>query len=102
MNITITGEEVAEVIAKEIEQATGLACEVCANGDDSVLVHDHTTSIARVTEMLAAIAVAPLCGPFVGDITWIPLEARNLDSIREVGQAIENAASHALNAALNH
>ncbi len=86
----------------EIEQATGSACEVYANGDDSVLVHDHTTSIARVTETFATIAVAPLCGPSVGNITWIPLEARNLDSLRDVGQAIENAASHALNAALNH
>ena len=102
MHITITSGEVAEVIASEIEKATGADCEVFANETGSVVVYDRNTVIARITPLFSVIDVAPLCGPFVGDITEIPLEARNVDSIREIAHALDTAASHALNAAINH
>lgn len=102
MHIAITSEEVAKVIASEIEQATGMDCKAYSNETGSVVVYDRHTVIARITELFSVVAVAQLCGPFRGDVTEIPLKARTIDNIRDIGHALDTATSHALNAAINH
>lgn len=102
MHIAITSEEVAKVIAAEIEQATGTDCEAHTDNINTVITCDHTTTIAQVTTLFGVIAVAPSRGLFVGDITEIPLEARTIDGMMEIAHALTKATSHVLNAALNH
>lgn len=102
MHITITSEEVAKVIAAEIEQATGIDCEAHTDHINTVITYDHTKTIAQVATLFGVIAVAPSRGQFVGDITKIPLEARTIDGMMEIAHALTTATSHALNAALNH
>lgn len=102
MHITITGEEVAKTIAAGVEQTTGKTCEAFTNETGSVVVCDRNTVIARVTPLFSVIDVAPLCGPFVCDITEVPFDAWNIDDIREIANALDTAISHVTNAALNH
>ena len=102
MNVTITDKDVAELIVAEVEQTTGMDCEAFTNETGSVVVYDRHIAIARVTELSSAVAVAPLCGPFVGEIIWIPLEAETFGSLGEMAHALDRATSRALSAALNH
>lgn len=92
----------AKSIATEIGMATGMACEVFSNDTGSVIIYDHTKTIARVTPLFDVIDVAPLCGPFVGHITDVPLAVQSFDDMNEAAHALNEATSHALNAALNH
>ena len=101
MNITITSEDVAESIAAEIEQATGMNCKALANETGSVIVCNRTAVIARVTELSSVATVAPSSGQFIGEVTEIPLEARTIDGIREIANALDTATSHVISAALN-
>lgn len=101
MHITITSEEVAKVIAEEIEQATGMACEAHTDHINTVITYNHTTTIAQVAPLFGVIAVAPSRGPFAGNVTTIPLEAETIGGVREIAHALTRATSHALNAALN-
>lgn len=98
----ITDKDVAESIATEIGKATGMACEAFSNDIGSVVIYDHTAAIARVTPLFSVVDVAPLCGPFVGDITEIPLAVRTFSDMKEAAHALDTATSHVLNAALNH
>lgn len=102
--ITITDKDVAKSIATGIEQATGTDCKAYSNETgSSVIVYNRTTVIARVTaELFPAITVSPLCGPFVGDITEIPLTVQTFSDMRKAAHALDIATSHVLNAALNH
>ena len=101
MNITITDKDVAESIATEVQQATGLACEVFSNDTSSVILCDYNTAIARITPLSSVIDVAPLYGPFVDDITSIPLTVNTFKDMKETTHALDTATSHILNAALN-
>ena len=101
MYITITDREVAESIAAAIEQTTGMDCQAYSNEVGSVIVYDRHTVIVQVTPLFSVIDVTPLHGPFAGETTEIPLEARTIDGIREIAHALDTATSHALNAALN-
>lgn len=102
--ITITDMDVAKSIATEIEKATGTDCKAFSNGTgSSVIVYDRTTVIARViAELFPAITVSPSYGPFVGEITEIPLAVRTFNDMKEAAHALDTATSHVLNAALNH
>ena len=102
MNITITSEEAAKVIAEEIEQATGTDCEAHTDHINTVIIYNHTTTIAQVTTLSGVIAVAPSRGLFTGKVTIIPLEAETIDGMREIAHALTKATSHVLNAALNY
>lgn len=102
MHITITSEEVAKVIAAEIEQATGMDCEAHTDHINTVITCNHTTTIAQVTTLFDVIAVAPSRGQFTGRVTIIPLEAETIDGMMEIAHALTKATSHVLNAALNH
>lgn len=102
MNIAITSEEAAKVIAEEIKQATGTDCEAHTDHINTVIVYDHTETIAQVTTAFGVVAVAPSRGPFAGKVTTIPLEAETIDGLREIAHALTKATSHVLNAALNH
>ena len=101
MEITIKGEDVAEFVAAETEEATGAACEVFSNDAGSVVVCERTTVIARVTPLFSVIDVAPLRGPFIGDVTEVPLEAETIGGLREMVGALNRAASHVIGAAMN-
>ena len=102
MNITITDKDVAKSIATEIEQATGTQCEVFSNDTGSVIIYDHTVTVARITTLSSVIDVAPLAGPFRCENTDIPLAMQTLNGIKEIAHALDTATSHVLNAALNH
>lgn len=102
MHITITDKDVAKSIATEIGMTTGMACEVFSNETGSIIIYDHINAIARVTELFDVVDVAPLCGPFVGHITDVPLAVSTFKGMKEAGHAVDTATSHVLNAALNH
>lgn len=63
----------AKSIATETEQATGKHCEVFSNETGSVIICNHTVTIA----------------------------VRTIDDIREIANALDTATSHVLNAAPN-
>lgn len=93
MNIEITSKDVAKAIAQQVEQAIGENCEAFSNRDGSAVIM-HTTMLARITPPFSVMDAAPTAGPFVGCITEIPLEARSVDGLREIGHAIDEAALH--------
>lgn len=100
--IEITDKDVAESIVTEVKRATNMYCEAFSNDTGSVVVCDDTTVIARVTPLSFEIAVAPLVGPFAGELTWIPRTVRTFDDMKKAASALDTATSRALNAALNH
>ena len=102
MHITITDKDAAKVIAAEIEQATGTHCETHTDHINTVIIYNHTTTIAQITPLFGVITVTPSRGLFAGEITTIPLEARTIDGMREIAHALTKATSHVLNAAMNH
>lgn len=102
MNITITSEEVAEVIVETIEAATGTKCEMHTDRINTVIIRNHTTTIAQVVPLSGVITVTPSRGQFAGETTEIPPTAQTIDGMRKIAHALDTAASHALNAALNH
>lgn len=99
MNIEFTSKEVAEAIARNIEEATGECCEAFSNATGSVIAL-HDTMIARITPLFSVMDAVPLDGPFRREITEIPLEAKTVDELREIAHAIDEAASHVLAAAV--
>lgn len=99
MHIELTGEEVAKVIAEQIEEATGEFCEASSNATGPVITQ-RDTMIARITPLFNVMDVAPFDGPFRGEITEIQLEAETVNGLREIGHAIDEAASHVLAAAV--
>lgn len=101
MEATITSKDVAETIAAHVAQTTGTHCETFTNDVAAVILH-HTQVIARITPLFSVIAVAPIGGTFEGEITEIPLEARTIDGIREIANALDEATSHVLSAAMHH
>ena len=101
MEVTITSKEVAEAIAAHVAQTTGTHCETFTNDVAAVILH-HAQVIARITPLFSVIAVAPIGGTFAEEITEIPLEARTIDGIREIAQALDKATSHVISAAMHH
>lgn len=101
MNITITSEEVAQVITEEIKQATGMDCEAHTDHTNTVITYNHTTTIAQVATLSDVSAVTPSRGQFAGNVTTIPLEAKTIGGVREIAHVLTKATSHVLNAALN-
>lgn len=99
MNIEITSKDVAEAIAKQVEEATGEYCDAFSNATGSVIAM-HDTMIARITPLFSVMDVAPFDGPFRCETTEIPLEARSVDGLREIAHAIDEATSHVLAAAV--
>lgn len=102
MHIAITSEDVAKVITAEIERATGTDCEANTDHINTVIVYNHTTTIAQIAPLFGVVAVAPSRGPFAGEVTEIPLEAETIGGMREIAHALDKATLHVLNAALNH
>lgn len=101
-DIAIAGKDVAESIASEVEQATGMDRKARSDDTGPVVVHDRTQAVARITPLSSVTDVAPLRGAFVGDIAEIPLAARAFRDIKETAHAPDTATSHVLNAAINH
>ena len=99
MQIEITSKDVAKAIAQQIEQATGEDCEAFSSSTGSVVIL-HTTMIARITPPFSVMDVAPTDGPFRGEITEIPLEARSVSELMEMAHAIDEAALHVTAAAV--
>lgn len=99
MQIEITSKDVAKAIAQQIEQATGENCETFSNRDGSVVIM-HTTMLARITPLFSVMDVAPTAGPFRGESTEIPLEARSVNGLMEIAHAIDETVSHVIAAAV--
>lgn len=99
MQIEITSKDVAKAIAQQIEQATGEDCEAFSSSVGSVVIL-HTTMIARITPLFSVMDVAPTDGPFRGEITEVPLEARSVSELMEIAHAIDEAALHVTAAAV--
>lgn len=99
MNIELKSKEVAEAIAEQVSQAIGEKCEAFSSSTGSVVIL-HTTMIARITPLFSVMDVAPTDGPFRGEITEIPLEARSVSELMEIAHAIDEAALHVTAAAV--
>lgn len=100
MEVTLTSKEVAETIAAQVEQSTGLDCEAYSNEVGSVVVFRTGAVIARITPLFNVMDVTPVGGLFDGENTEVPLETRTVDGLREMARSIDEAASHVLNAAM--
>lgn len=101
MDITMDSKEVAETIAAQVAQTTGMHCEVFANEGAAIIIH-HTDVIARLTPLFSVIDVAPIGGESQCDITEIPLEAHTINGLMEISSAMDEATAHVLNAAIHH
>ena len=102
MEVSLTSMEVAETIAAQVEQATGLDCEAYSNEVGSVVVFRTGTVIARITPLFSVMDVTPVGGTFDGENVEVPLEARTVDGLREMARSIDKAAAHVLNAAMDN
>lgn len=101
MEVTLTSKEVAETIAAQVEQSTGLDCEAYSNEVGSVIVFRHTTVIARITPLFDIMYATPVGGSFDGENVEAPLEARTVDGLRQMARSIDEAAAHVLSAAMD-
>lgn len=101
MEVSLTDKEVAETIATQVEQSTGLDCEAFTSETSAVVVLHRTTVIAQVTPLFSVMYVTPIGGLFDGESTEVPLEAETVDGLREMARSIDEAASHVLNAAMD-
>lgn len=99
--VKLTGKEVADTIAAQVEQATGLDCEAYANEAGAVVVFRHTTVIARISPLFDIMDGTPVGGTFDGENVEVPLEVRTVDGLRQMARSIDEAASHALSAAMD-
>lgn len=54
----------------------------------------HTTVLARIIPLFNVVDVAPTAGPFVGEITEIPLEAKSVNGHMEIAHAIDETTPH--------
>lgn len=102
MEVSLTSKEVAETIAAQVEQATGLDCEAYSNEVGSVVVFRTGAVIARITPLFSVMDVTPVGGTFDGENVEVPLEARTVDGLREMARSIDEAAAHVLSAAMDN
>lgn len=101
MEVSLKSKEVAETIAAQVEQATGLDCEAFANKTGPVIMFRTGAVIARITPLFSAMDVTPVGGTFDGENVEVPLEARTVDGLRKMVRSIDKAASHVLSAAMD-
>ena len=102
MEVSLTSMEVAETIAAQVEQATGLDCEAYSNEVGSVVVFSTGAVIARITPLFSVMDVTPVGGTFDGENVEVPLEVRTVDGLREMARSIDKAAAHVLSAAMDN
>ena len=101
MEISLTSKEVAETIAAQVEQSTGLDCEAYSNEVGSVVVFRTGAVIARITPLFSVMHVTPVGGTFNDEDTEVPLETRTVDGLRQMARSIDEAAAHTLSAAMD-
>ena len=101
MEVSLTSKEVAETIAAQVEQSTGLDCEAFTGETGAVVVLHRTAVIAQVTPLFSVMYVTPVGGPFDGESAEVPLEVKTVDGLREMARSIDEAASHVLSAAMD-
>ena len=102
IEVKINSKEIAEAIATKVEQVTGLDCEAYTNQAGSIVVHDHTRAIARITPPLGVVDVTPVGGVFDGETVCIPLAAETIGGLREIANAMDEANMRATSTAAAH
>ena len=102
MEVKINSQEIAEAIAAKVEQVTGLDCEAYTNQVGAIIVHNLTQVIARVTPLISTVEVTPIGGTFDGEPIAIPAEARTINGLKEIADAMDDANMRAISAAVKH
>lgn len=102
MEISLTSKEVADAIAAQVEQTTGLDCEAFTGETGAEVMFRHTTVIARITPLFSVMHVTPVGGTFNDEDTEVPLEVRTVDGLRQMARSIDEAAAHTLSAAMDN
>ena len=100
MEVKINGKEVAEAIAEQVAQTTGLDCEAFHNHNDAVIVYRCRTVVARVTELFGVITVAASSDPSSVKCADIPCETKTIDGLMEIAHALEKAKANVVDAAM--
>ena len=99
MEVKINIKEIAEAIATEVEQVTGVDCEAFANETGAVVVYRCTKLIARITPLFGAVYVAPVGGVFDDEPVEMPIEARTVNGLKEIAAALDEANIRVISAA---
>ena len=101
ISIALTAKDVADIIAKMVQEETRLRCEAYADDHGKgVIISDYTHLIARITPYCNCIRVVarPLDPEAV--VTSISSKVTSPSGMREFAAHLNDAASHVIAAAL--
>ena len=101
INTIPTAKDVADIIAKMVQEKTSLRCETYADDHGkAVIISDHTHPIARITPYRNCIRVTarPLDPEAV--VTSIPSKMTSPNGMRKFTAHLNDAAPHVTAAAL--
>lgn len=101
INITLTAKDIADIIAKMVQEKTSLRCEAYADdyGKD-VIISNYTHLIARITPYYKSIQVVAAPLDLEAVATSIPAKVTSISGMRELTTHFDEAVSHVTAAAL--
>lgn len=100
-DINVTVGEIANTIADEVMEATGLRCETFANDyGNAVIISDYTNLIARIVPDCDGIQVVAAPLDLEAVVTSIPSKATSLNGMRELTAQLDDAIAHVTAAAV--
>ena len=102
MEFTISSKEIAEAIAAEVGTVTNNDCEAYTNPSGAVIVYKDAAVIARIMTVYDVAYITPVGGTFGEISTEVQLESKTIDGIRDIAQALDEAISHVINAAMSN
>lgn len=100
MEITLTVQEIADTIAKTVQERTSLRCEAFTDKHSkAVIISDHTHLIARITPYHKSIQVVAAPLDLEAVATSIPSKVTSLSGMRELTAHLDDATANVTAAA---
>lgn len=101
INVNLAAEDVADIIAKMVQEKTNLRCEAFADGHGkAVIISDYTHLIARITPYYKSIQVVAAPLDLEAVATSIPSKVTSLSGMRELAARLDDATAHVIAAAV--
>lgn len=101
ININLTAEDIADTIAKTVQDKTNLRCEAFTDDHNkAVIISDYTHLIARITPYYKSIQVVAAPLDLEAEATSIPSKATSLSGMRELAAHLDDATAHVIAAAV--
>lgn len=101
INVNLTAEDVADTIAKMVQEKTNLRCEAFTDEyGKAVIISDYTHLIARITPYFRSIQVVAAPLDLEAVATSIPRKVTSLSGMRELAAHLDDATAHVIAAAV--